>query len=205
MERLRKFKGSLLGKSRKSTGGKVGADEETPSSRATAAASSSSVNASSVTAIVAQPAPSDAAPSLPSCSLDPWTRAYEMLQDRESELATDYKKHLATLQEDPKSNSVLSTPLAVESIVKRLLTDREKKQWQVPLLGKDIKVREQVERLAKFVLWSDEIVKSALSAQPYAALAWSSVSMVLPVSCVALSAFGRMLTRAASYERYQTK
>ncbi|PON29941.1 hypothetical protein TGAM01_v201307 [Trichoderma gamsii] len=181
MERLRKFKGSLLGKSRKTTSAKLGDNEEVPSSRATVAPPSSSVNTSSVTAIVAQPASPDAASSLPSRSLDPWTRAYEMFQGRESELAADYEKHLATLQEDPQPNSDLSTPLAVESIVKQLLADREKKQWQVPLLGKDIKVREQVERLAKFVLWSDEIVKSALSAQPYAALAWSGVSMVLPL------------------------
>lgn len=65
--------------------------------------------------------------------------------------------------------------------------------------------REQVERLAKFVLWSDEIVKSALSAQPYAALACSGVSIALPVSCMALSVLERMLIRAASYERYQTE
>ncbi|KAM0517462.1 hypothetical protein ACHAPE_004994 [Trichoderma viride] len=180
MERLRKFKGSLLGKSRKGISAKIRDDEEAPSSRAAAAPSSSPTNAS-VTTIVAQLASSDAASSIPSCSLDPWTRAYEMFQGRESELAADYKNHLASLQEDPQSDLDLATPLAVESIVKRLLADREKKQWQIPLLGKDIKVREQVERLVKFVLWSDEIVKSALSAQPYAALAWSGVSMALPL------------------------
>lgn len=201
MERLRKFKGSLLGKSRKSINAKVGADKETPSSRATAAPSSSSTNTSSITTVVAQPASSDTASSLPSCSLDPWTRAYEMFQGREPELAADYRKHLASLQENTNSNSDLSTPLAVESIVKRLLADREKKQWQVPFLGKDVKIREQTERLAKFVLWSDEIVKSALSAQPYAALAWSGVSLLLPVSSMTLLAFKRMLIIDGSYLR----
>ena len=55
--------------------------------------------------------------------------------------------------------------------MKQLLDDREKKQWRVSLLGRDIKLREQAERLAKFVLWSDPLVKSALSIQPHAALA----------------------------------
>jgi hypothetical protein len=34
---------------------------------------------------------------------------------------------------------------------------------------------------AQFLLWSGPIVKDALSAQPYAALAWSGVSLLLPV------------------------
>lgn len=193
MERFRKFKDSLPGTFKKKRNGNVTDDKKAPSKRTSVALlsngkpatpPSSSTNVSSVTTIIAQQASSDVASSLPSYSLDPWTRAYEIFQDRESELAADYKKHLASLQEDPQSSSDLSTPLAVESIVKRLLEDREKKQWQVSLLEKDMKIREQVERLAKFVLWSDDIVKSALSAQPYAALAWSGVSMLLPVSCL---------------------
>lgn len=50
------------------------------------------------------------------------------------------------------------------------------------MLEKDAEIRKQVERLAKFLIWSDEITKNALSAQPYAALAWSGVSMLSPVS-----------------------
>jgi hypothetical protein len=94
---------------------------------------------------------------------------------------TDYKKHLASLQDDATLSADLSTPRSVESIVNKLWEDREKKQWRVSLLGKDIKIREQAERLAKFLLWSDPIVKNAVSAQPYAALAWSGVSVLLPV------------------------
>lgn len=187
MERLRKFKGALSARLKKNSNGKVSDDDETPSIRAIAAPSSSSTNTSSVTAIVAHPASSNAASSLPSYSLDPWTRAYEIFQEGGSELVTDYKKHLASLEEDTTFSADLSSSTSVEAIVRRLLENREKTQWQVPLLGKNIKIREQVEKLAKFALWSDEIVKSALSAQPYAALAWSGVSMLLPVSCITLS------------------
>lgn len=199
MRRLRRIL-----KLKKSSTANVGDDKETPSNRVTAAPSSS-INASSVTAIVAQPASSGTASSLPSHSLDPWTRAYEMFQDREPELAADYKRHLASLQADTACSADLSSPKSVESIVKRLLEDRGKKEWQVSLLGKDIKIREQVERLAKVVLWSDEIVKSALSAQPYAALAWSGVSILIPVSGVTLPGLERTLTKTASYEWHKAK
>ena len=133
-----------------------------------------------------QPSPTPPA-SLPKTSdtplqndTDPWTRAYDMLRGRQPELMEDYMKHLASVQ-DGAAGGDLSTARSVESIMKKLLEDREKKQWQVSLLGKDVKVREQVEKLAKFLLWSDPFVKTAVSAQPYAALAWSGVSLLLPV------------------------
>ncbi|KAI3317871.1 hypothetical protein HD806DRAFT_355125 [Xylariaceae sp. AK1471] len=128
----------------------------------------------------AQPTASDVV-SPPSLDVDPWNQAYEKVQGREPELMEDYKKHLASLQKDAAAHADLSTPRSVECIMEQLLKDREKKQWRVSLLGKDIKIREQAERLAKFLLWSDPIVKNALSAQPYAALAWSGVSLLLPL------------------------
>ena len=97
----------------------------------------------------------------------------------------------------------LSAPRSVEVIVKQLLEDREKKQWRVSLLGRDIKLREQAERLAKFVLWSDPLVKSALSSQPYAALAWSGVSLLLPVG-TRLPGAMPILTSPACHRRYHT-
>jgi hypothetical protein len=215
MERLlQKLKDSLPGKSKKKINGKVSDDEEIQFARATAAPashvkpaapSSSFADVSSAVTAITQPASIDVAILPSNYNLDPWTLAYEIFQHQEPNLASDYKKHLASLQVDNVSSVNLSSPLHFESIVNRLLEDRKKNQWQVPLLGKDIKIREQVERLAKFVLWSDEIVKSALSAQPYAALAWSGVSMLLPVSFMTLPALERKLTRTASYERHQTK
>jgi len=112
---------------------------------------------------------------------DSWTRAYKIVEEREPELMTDYKRHIASLQGGTTTSGDPLTPQTIESVVSKLLEDREKKQWQVSLLGKDIKIREQVERLATFLLWSDQIVKPALSTQPYAALAWSGVSILLPV------------------------
>ncbi|KAK3334654.1 hypothetical protein B0H65DRAFT_561698 [Neurospora tetraspora] len=128
-----------------------------------------------------RPATTSDTASSPSHDVDPWGQAYKIFREREPELMADYAKHLASVQGDPPASIDLSVPRSVESIVTQLLEDREKKQWQVSLLGRDIKIREQAEKLAKFLLWSDPIVKDALSAQPYAALAWTGVSLLLPV------------------------
>lgn len=108
---------------------------------------------------------------------DLWYQAYEKLKEREPELTADYEKHLAQLH----GGASISNPKSVESIVKTLLEARQKKQWRVSLVGQEVKIREQAEKLAKFLLWTDPIVKNALSSQPYAALAWSGVSILLPV------------------------
>jgi hypothetical protein len=128
-----------------------------------------------------QPAVSDKAPPLACVDIDLWARAYEIAQERERELMADYKRHIVSLQGDASAGGDLFTSRTVESVVNKLFEAREKKQWRVSLLGNDVKIREQVERLAKFLLWSDPVVKNALSAQPYAALAWSGVSILLPL------------------------
>ncbi|KAH8647874.1 hypothetical protein BX600DRAFT_484435 [Xylariales sp. PMI_506] len=113
--------------------------------------------------------------------VDLWTQAFKIFKEKEPELAADYKKHLESLQNNNTADVDLSAPRSVESLVKQLCDEREKKQWKITLGHKDIKIRKQVENLAKFLLWSDSVVKNVLSAQPYAALAWSGVSLLLPL------------------------
>ncbi|KFY86569.1 hypothetical protein V498_07459, partial [Pseudogymnoascus sp. VKM F-4517 (FW-2822)] len=54
-------------------------------------------------------------------------------------------------------------------------------QWKVYILGRDINIRAQFERLTKILQWSDPLVKSTIITQTYAALAWSGVSLLLPL------------------------
>jgi hypothetical protein len=109
---------------------------------------------------------------------DLWKQAYYVLEKREPDLVTDYNKHLAPSE---SNTNPLSTPESTGLVVERLSEAREKNQWRISLQGKDIKFREAAEKLIKILLWSDEIIKPALSAQPYAALAWSGISILLPV------------------------
>jgi hypothetical protein len=178
---ISKIKDGLSRKTKKKTdvGAKGGGGD---SSSSAPAATGLPTPASGPKTIITKPSLQQVASSQPlNPTTDPWARAFELFQTREPELMADYQTHLTSLRDDAVASVNLYTLSSVESIVKALLEDQEKKAWRVSILGKDIKIRKQAERLAKFLLWSDPIVRKALSAQPYAALAWSGVSLLLPV------------------------
>ena len=133
-----------------------------------------------------------------------WAQAFQLLRDREPNLTKDYNKHLDALY---CGNSVvdISDPDSIKSIIKQLQEDREKKQWQVSLLGKDIKIRKLAEKLVKFLLWADPVVKSAISTQPYAALGWAGVSLLLPVSSWKSKTIKYLLIVVATFEWNQMR
>ncbi|OQE38555.1 hypothetical protein PENCOP_c008G07144 [Penicillium coprophilum] len=109
-----------------------------------------------------------------------WNGAYEVAETRKPELMRDYASHLASLQGKATTKRIILSSEFVENAMNRLLKDQEKKQWRLPLLGNNVIVRRQAEKLTKYLLWADPVVKSAVSTQPYVALAWSSLSILLP-------------------------
>lgn len=124
--------------------------------------------------------------------LDLWTQAYREFETHQPELAADYSRHLIAFHQgdmsadvaaisDASARTYLSNLNSTEPLMEQLLQNRAKEQWRIPLLEKDVKFRDQVEKLTKFLLWSDQFVKTAMSTQPCAALAWSGVSILLPV------------------------
>ncbi|KAJ5365438.1 hypothetical protein N7517_008324 [Penicillium concentricum] len=124
-----------------------------------------------------------------------WSRSFAMFQERDTgqELVTAYTNYLASLQgEDTPTSIDFSNPESVEDVVKMLLADREQKQWKFHIRSHNISVREQVEKLGKFLLWSDPLVKTAVSTQPLAALAWSGVSLILPLIMSSATEKGNM-------------
>lgn len=112
---------------------------------------------------------------------DIWALAFKLAQERENNLMLAYEEYLFSLKGDNAASGDMPIPEIIQSIVKRTIEDEEKKSWRVSLFSADFEARIQVERLTKFLLWSESIVKVAMSSQPYAALAWSGVSLLLPV------------------------
>lgn len=115
-------------------------------------------------------------------SKDLWLQIYEALKLREPDSVAAYECRLAPTIIDCADPSL--SPELIETIIKSDLQDREAHQWVVNLGKKPVKVRKQGEKVIKFILWFNDIVSQALSAQPYAALAWSEVSILLSISCV---------------------
>ncbi|KAJ5797520.1 uncharacterized protein N7503_006816 [Penicillium pulvis] len=135
-----------------------------------------------------QPMPVDAPPMETRKSQgnrnDLWSEAFVIFQERDTdqELLTAYTNYLASLQGQGASASIdFSSPESVEGVVRTLLADREQKQWKFHIRNHSISVREQIEKLGRFLLWSDSVVQTAVSTQPLAALAWSGVSLILPL------------------------
>lgn len=112
-----------------------------------------------------------------------WSRAYHLLEERNEDLVKKYGKILqASAGEAANTDGfALVDPVAIKQTVSDLLTSRAEKQWKVTLGGNTITVKDTVEKLATLLVWSDKIIKDALSAQPYAALAWAGVSVFLPL------------------------
>lgn len=148
---------------------------------------------------------SDVNPFQPTDEYDTWTRAFNIIYTREKDLVEDYMKHLVSLQ--PNSAVDVQNPVSwpVKSIAEQLLNDRKEKQWKVSLFGNEVRIREQSERLVKFLLWTEPVAKAAASTQPCGALAWSGVSLLLPV-CGRI--FGRLSLSnifTATHKRYCSK
>ncbi|KAJ2975567.1 hypothetical protein NQ176_g5452 [Zarea fungicola] len=108
-----------------------------------------------------------------------WSQAYQKLEENEPELLEGYKKHLGDILHDTDVSQ--SNPATIATLVQQLQKDREGKQWKLSFRGKEHKIRDQVEKLAKLFVFCDAVIKQAVSAQPYAALAWSGVSVFLPL------------------------
>ena len=116
----------------------------------------------------------------PGGDTNPWAKAYVIFKNQQRELAADYQEHVQFIHGTAGRSVDFTSPRSVNLLVAQLLNDRDNRQWQIPF-GDSVRIREQVEKLTKFLLWTEPIVKEAVSAQPYAALAWSGVSLLLPV------------------------
>ena len=117
-----------------------------------------------------------------------WSLAYELLAKREPELIQDYELHISSRQADDHESSTdaarlsaLSNPESVTKVVQALQDERESRRWKFTVKGKSHKAKDQLEKLVKLLSIADSVVKQAVSTQPYAALAWSAVSVFLPV------------------------
>lgn len=190
---MRKALRGLVGRDRRPA---VETAHEPPVNRIQPVVQHATVAETGVEVPVAQPAEPPTATPLPttltendnetSVLEDLWTRAYRALSEREPELVEDYAKHVEAGSVD--AAGALSNPDSVRALVKSLQDTREKSQWKFSIRSKDHKVSDQLEKFVKLLALADGVVKQAVSSQPYAALAWSTVSVFIPV-CICLYSF----------------
>ena len=118
---------------------------------------------------------------------DLWPRAYTALARDEPVLMKNYMDYVAVQCPTAQFRSdMLTDPESVLSIVDQLKRKRDEDQWHRTFSSErfkvDVNLREQSQRLLNFAAMSDRLVKTALTSQPHAGLAWCGVTMILPVS-----------------------
>ncbi|KAM3435145.1 hypothetical protein MY4824_005017 [Beauveria thailandica] len=114
-----------------------------------------------------------------------WADAYEILWERDKDLVREYEQALgSTLNSAGES---LSNPESVANLVERLREEHDGKKLTFRFGGREHRYRHQLNNLVKLAIFADSLVKQALATQPYAALAWTGVSILLSLLSCALT------------------
>ena len=99
-----------------------------------------------------------------------WRIAYAALKREEPSLVQDFD-----------TISRRSTKRLGDILRQRVLA-QDAKQLVITIMGKSVKVREIGEKIIAFVESTKDLITTATSNEPHAALAWATVSLILPVS-----------------------
>ncbi|KAM0665111.1 hypothetical protein ACQRIU_005372 [Beauveria bassiana] len=116
---------------------------------------------------------------------DLWADAYKLLRERDKNIVHEYEKTLGSTLDSVGES--LSNPVSVRKLVERLREVHYGKQLIFRFRGEEHKYRDQFNNLVKLAIFADALVKQALATQPYAALAWTGVSILLPLLSSALA------------------
>ena len=115
-------------------------------------------------------------------SKDLWEHAFQRLREREPSIVEEFEKQLALIAHIGDAHKTPKLDLAlIETIVKQKSDDREAKRLVFQVGEMHIKIRAVGEKIIRAILWSNTFIGAALSSQPYASLAWSGVSILLPL------------------------
>jgi hypothetical protein len=95
-----------------------------------------------------------------------WERAYQDLRDKDKEVLGKHEEELSK---------------ATKTLVDKKLREDAINEWTLKIAGKSIKLRELGLNIIGFIDSSQAYVQSTTSLEPHAALAWSCVSLLLPV------------------------
>ncbi|RMZ76840.1 hypothetical protein DV738_g4654, partial [Chaetothyriales sp. CBS 135597] len=101
-----------------------------------------------------------------------WDDAYKTLKTREPELITEFEQILG---------GHVTSNEQVQAKVQAQLDGRVAEQWMVHVMDKDVRIRQMAENIFKFLIWSKDLVSTSLTGQPHLALAWSGITMLLPL------------------------
>jgi hypothetical protein len=152
--------------------------------------STTSVSASVPTAIEKTPHSSQDVPTADSlCPIhELWNQAFDELKEREEKLIEDYAATLCGDLAIVIGSTVIFSDSKVErkdqiaTLLARKIEEVKKNTWKLKFGGQDLPLKDLAQPVVGIIQWADDYISGALSANPYASLAWGGVSLLLPVS-----------------------
>ncbi|MCJ1246978.1 Ankyrin-2 [Trapelia coarctata] len=117
-----------------------------------------------------------------------WDRAWSSIQQgsKHTKLLNEYEKALLSAYGDTDVSIPSSAQPAqsgrqeqVARLVARTIEDVDKKKMTLSGGSRELVVREQVDRIIKALLFAQSAVTAAVSSQPFAAVAWSGVCLLV--------------------------
>lgn len=121
-----------------------------------------------------------------------WNQAYEDLRSGDDKkLIEKYEAIIETeLSAMVASTAAISSPALIKAlrkenmkrILERKVTEVKDNKWRLRFNDHELAVEEIVQPVIDVIDWADKYVSDALSANPYASIAWAGVSLILPVS-----------------------
>lgn len=109
---------------------------------------------------------------------DLWEKAYQSVKDKYPDLVSRFKNSLTS---NNTSHPRSWTPSYLQTIAESKLTAHDANQLIIRLGHTSIKVRQQWDRIVKLMFWAKNSISAIVSSQPYAAIAWTGVSILLPL------------------------
>jgi N-terminal domain of NWD NACHT-NTPase len=112
-----------------------------------------------------------------------WNQAYDDLRAKEENLVKDYEAALnGNLTNVVPSESNIGKEDQMKVILETKLEEVKQNMWKLQFGASDVPVKDLVQPVVGIIDWANQYINAAVSANPYASLAWAGVGLLLPVS-----------------------
>ena len=114
--------------------------------------------------------------------VDLWRRAYQDLKIQEKALVEAFERSITYIASPTAyTEQIPFDHETIQMIIEQKIDARKAERLSIQLGNHPVEFRAVGEKIIEGLLWSSTFIGAAVSTQPYAALAWSGVSIILPL------------------------
>lgn len=114
--------------------------------------------------------------------VDLWRRAYQDLKSREKALVEIFERNITYMANVTADTEQTHFDYGtIQKIAEQKIDARKAERLSIRLGNHPVEFRAVGEKIIEGLLWSSTFIGAAVCTQPYAALAWSGVTMIFPL------------------------